>query len=357
MTDSPDVSRPSPEVTPPAPAPAVAQGPIPASPSPEPSTGGLQRLWTLVVRLLILGMGVSLGWISGLLVAQVWPSRHPTPPLQERVMRQTSQTLRKVRQLPQWWQGSEVAMNPANPSSSEPPTAPNEAPAPETDLAASRLDQEVTSLQRDLANLENRLADLEQQTGQAGTGRFEERLQQVAEAVASGAATEATAPTAEETAAATESTPAEEEPAPSSNADPANDGLGRHAAAPFQDPPFSLVSDRISLPGTLLFVPGSSLLTPTGRQWLDTIVPDLRRFGAVTVLVGSHTDGDLSAEDARTLTFQQALAVQTYLAPQLEDTNGRWLAVGYGKTRPLAVGDDPGAETRNQRLEIGIIRP
>lgn len=369
MTDSPDISRPSSEVAPPSSPPARAKESPPAPPSPRPRR--LQGWWTLVVRLLILGTSISVGWIAGLLVAQVWPSGSPNPPLQERAMRQTSQTLRKVRQLPQWWQGSEAAMDSSVPPASE-ATAPlsedtgsSEASTP----TASPLNQEVTALQQDLVNLENRLAELEQQAGQPGTGTLEDRLQQLAEAAASDAAPETDIPTATDPPTDSEGNPSEGNPEPTPDTDtapdtgpdapnePTNDGLGRHAVAPFSEPPFPLVSERIGLPSALLFAPESSLLTPTGKQLLDAIVPDLRRFGSVTLLVGSHTDGDLSAEDARQLTFQQALAVETYLAAQLENTNGRWLAVGYGKTRPLAVGDDPGTEVRNQRLEIGIVRP
>jgi outer membrane protein OmpA-like peptidoglycan-associated protein len=350
MTDSPDTSRPSSEVAPPS--------------LPRPLR--LQGWWTLVVRLLILGTSISVGWMAGLLVAQVWPSGHPNPPLQERVMRQTSQTLRKVHQLPQWWQGSEAAMEASAPPASEVTTPSSEetGSSEASTPAVSLLEQEVTALQQNLVNLENQLVNLEQQAGQPGTGTLEDRLQQLAAAAASDAALETGTPTATVPPTDSEGNP-ESIPDTDTASDtgteaptePTNDGLGRHAGTPFREPPFPLVSDRISLPSALLFAPESSLLTPTGKQLLDAIVPDLRRFGAVTFLVGSHTDGDLSAEDTRQLTFQQALAVQTYLTAQLEDTNGRWLAVGYGKTRPLAVGETPGAEARNQRLEIGILRP
>ncbi len=386
MTDSSETSRPAADSAPTTPSAAAAQGsPTPAPPPPEPSPGLLKRLWTLTVRLLILGVSVSLGWIVGLLVAQVWPSRNPNPPIQERVMRQTSQTVRKVRQLPQWWQGAEATVAPLPNAAPDPADTQTVAPEDATPIP-SALSQEVVALQQELTRLENRLTELEQQTGQTGTGDLSDRLQQLAQQAATPQETEPPnaddAPTeAPPDAAATEANPdgdnSDAAPAnegtagpettgdatladpatPDAATSPANDGLGRHAAAPHAEPLFPLVSDRISLPSALLFEPGGSLLTPAGQQLLDAIVPDLRRYGAVTVLVGSHTDGDLGAEEARQLTFQQSLAVQAYLAAQLEDTNSRWLALGYGKTRPLAVGDAPGTEARNQRVEIGIVRP
>lgn len=358
---------------------AAKDSPVVAPPPPAPSSPGfLQRLWTLVVRLLILGMGVSVGWLAGLLVAQVWPSRNPNPPIQERVMRQASQTVRKVRQLPQWWAGEAPATAGANlePSSAADtsPVTPNDAPSP-----PSTLSQEVVALQQELTSLETRLAELEQQTGQPGTGDLATRLQQLAQQAAAGEnPTTAPSPVPTEDAAesateegATEEGAAAPRPvdeasdgsgasAPTTTAeDPstADDGLGRYAATLPTPSPFPLVSNRIGLPSALLFEPDSSLLTPAGQQLLDAIVPDLRRFGAVTFLVGSHTDGALSAPEARRLTFQQSLAIQSYLAAQLGDTNSRWLAVGYGKTRPVALGNAPGTEARNQRVDIGIIRP
>jgi outer membrane protein OmpA-like peptidoglycan-associated protein len=105
-----------------------------------------------------------------------------------------------------------------------------------------------------------------------------------------------------------------------------------------------------------LFQPNGSILTLEGQQLLDSIVPDLRRYGPVTLLVGSHTDGAIAAEDARQLTFQQALAVQQHLEPQLADVGLRWVTLGYGKTRPVVVGDAPGNQPRNQRIEIGLVQ-
>lgn len=388
MTNPSDVSPPSPEVAPSSPsASAAKESPIPTPPPSEPTSPGLlQRLWTLVVRLLILGFSVSLGWIAGVLVAQVWPSRNPNPPIQERVMRQTSQTVRKVRQLPQWWQG-------ANPSASDidgplPPAVDTQTAGPEEVPPSSpALNQEVAALQQELASLENRLAELEQQAGQTGTGSLADRLQQLAQASATSGETgtadnannpeETETPEDTETSGSTETSEAAEtsgdssatsEDAPNATdpndaastedgASAANDGLGRYAAAPYAEPIFPLVGERVVLPSALLFETGESLLTAEGRQLLDAVVPDLRRYGAVTFLVGSHTDGDLPAEEARQLTFQQALVIQTYLAAQMEETGSRWLSLGYGKTRPVAVGDAPGTEDRNQRIEIGIVRP
>ncbi len=329
-----------PPVPPSASAPEANQTPelnLDAQPRQPPSLlSGLHALWTLLVRAVVLGAGISIGWLAGVLVAQFWPSPNPEPPLQERLMRRSEATLNKIRQLPQWWQGTEAEIalpsaNPASPDAASPAPPPDRPPLSEAEQ--QQLTAELTTLQQDFNSLETRLTQLEAQVGQPATGSLESRLQQL-----EGAASPAS-------------------PAPAAAPAPSiSDNLGSNAPAPYQEPVFPVVSDRIVLPSALLFEPEGSLLTPSGQQLLDSIVPDLRRYGPVTLLVGSHTDGAMNAEAARQLTFQQALAVQQHLEPQLADVGLRWVTLGYGKTRPVVVGDAPGNQQRNQRLEIGIVQ-
>lgn len=346
-------------------APAPAPPPEPSPPSTEGQEWwrGLYALWVLLARLMILGISVGLGWTVGVIAAQLMPSRNPEPPLQERVMRRSSATVQKLRQLPDWWRDDnpnriaslppeDALVAPQEPESVAPPAPVAPLPPAEQEQLAA----DLSTLQQDLTSLETRLAELEQQAGQAGNGSVEERLQQLA---VRSQAEDPSVPAQPPTPGSADQPPAEtptgslETPAPETPA--ASDGLGRRAAAPYQEPDFPVVRDRIVLPSALLFTPDGSLLTPAGEQLLDAIVADLRRYGPATLLVGSHTDGDLSAADARQLTFQQALAIQQYLAPQLEDLGGRWITLGYGKTRPVAIGDAPGTEQRNQRIEISIV--
>ncbi|HIK45271.1 MAG TPA: OmpA family protein [Leptolyngbyaceae cyanobacterium M65_K2018_010] len=341
MTDPSDLPP-----IPPGPASADHPPQSPAVSVPQPSTtagplAGLHRLWILLVRALILGSSISLGWLAGALVAQVWPSQNPEPPLQERVMGRTSETIRKLRQLPRWWQGD--GSTPIAVSESPIVAAAPAPPPPELSATArQQLESQLVTLQQTLDGVEAQLTQLESQLGQPPVGSLESRLQQL-QRLTGPAGSAADPPPAE---------PPGRTPAPSAAAP---DGLGSTAAAPYQEPEFSRVSDRIFLPSALLFVPQSSRLTPAGQQWLDAIVPDLRRYGPVTLLIGSHTDGPLAADQARQLTFQQALAIQQYLAPQLEAEAIRWVILGYGKTRPTAVGEAAGTQARNQRIEIGIV--
>jgi outer membrane protein OmpA-like peptidoglycan-associated protein len=308
--------------------------------APEPTRkGALHSLWALVVRLLILGFGMSLGWILGVLVAQVFPSGNPNPPLQEVVMRRTGQTWRKVRQLPQWWlSNGTIAPGADVPTPAETPVVELEVP-PRLTLSPElqqQVDEELALLQTDLAALESRLADLEASLGEDNPdGALETRLQQLDQLLNPPNAAKA---------------PATLPPPPVS---PTAEADAR--AGVYTEPPFSRVTDSIVLPSSLLFEPGGSLLTPQGKQLLGTILPDLQRYPSATLLVGSHTAGDNEPQVDRKLTFQQAMAVQRYLDQQLGDIGIHWVILGYGQTRPRAAGHSPEAQQRNQRIEIGIV--
>ena len=368
MADSPNLPPISPEPAAPGAGPGkVAPGPVtpppaPQRPKPRSSLGaGLHGLWILVVRLIILGAGVSLGWLAGLLVAQALPSGNPEPPLTEVALRYGSQTRRKLRQLPRWWQGSAPpadapADNNASPAaavSESAETAGPEAAVPEalTEDERDSIEADLTSLQQDLASVTARLTELETTLGAAPNGTVEERLQQLNQRLGPASAI-ADAP----------ETDAPEADDPQANAPETDDSAEAAPAAPppatrvpYQEPRFALVSDRIVLPSALLFEPGSSTLTAPGQQLLDSIAPDLARYGAATLLVGSHTDGIADPNQASQITLQQAVAVEQYLAPQLEGSGTRWVSVGYGQTRPSTGGNTPDDQQRNQRVEIGIV--
>ncbi|MBD1875983.1 OmpA family protein [Nodosilinea sp. FACHB-131] len=346
MADSPDL--------PPLPSdPAPAASRSARSPAPHRPWAGLHALWTLVVRLIILGAGVSVGWLVGMLVAQALPSRNPDPPLTEVALRQGSQTGRKLRQLPSWWQGDgpvdgvvdEVALAPeTSPSESSGVAAAPEAAPPVAEAERDRLQTDLNALRQDLTDINTRLSELESSLGATPTGTIEDRLQRLDQRLG------AENVPSEVPKAAEPETPAAE-PAPEAGTDKA----ATVARVPYQEPHFPLVRDRVVLPSALLFDPGSSILTPPGQQLLDSIAADLSRYGAATLLVGSHIDGASSPDLASQLTLQQAVAVQQYLSPQLEGGGIRWVPVGYGQTRPTAVGTTPADQQRNQRVEIGIV--
>lgn len=342
MADSPNLPP-----LPSDPAPAAPRSAPP--PAPHRPWAGLHALWTLVVRLIILGAGVSLGWLVGMVVAQALPSRNPDPPLTEVALRQGSQTGRKLRQLPSWWQGDgpvDAIVDEVAPAMDSSPSASSGVAAapPIPEDKRDRLQTDLTALRQDLTGINTRLSELETSLGATPSGTIEDRLQRLdqrlgAENVPRGAPQ------------ASAADPPAAEPAPEAG----TDETAPAARISYQEPRFPLVRDRVVLPSALLFEPGSSSLTPPGQQLLDSIAADLGRYGAATLLVGSHTDGASSPNLASQLTLQQAVAVQQYLSPQLEGSGTRWVPVGYGQTRPTTVGTTPADQQRNQRVEIGIV--
>jgi outer membrane protein OmpA-like peptidoglycan-associated protein len=373
MSDSSEKPSPPPDKPVPETVRAPLEQPLPVStraaePAPNPVIKGMHGLWTLIVRLAILGVGVGLGWIAGVLVAQVFPARNPEPPLQEIVMRQASQTTRKLQQLPQWWRGepaasevasipSEAATTPETVASAEPEVTPPPPLLP--DQEAARLSEDLSALQQDLDTLEGQLVELESRAGLPSSGTLEVRLSRLEQSYrqpqAESEETTST-PTAPETDTTSSPPASGEDETASALEESASGETGEIAeAAPvYQEPRFSLVTDRVVLPSSLLFEPAGSTLTPTGQQLLNTVVPDLRRYPGATFIVGSHTDDAGSDRANRELTFQQSLAVQQYLEQQLGD-DVRWVAVGYGNTRPRVQPGSTTAQQRNQRVEIGIV--
>jgi outer membrane protein OmpA-like peptidoglycan-associated protein len=314
------------------------QGPVgKASPS-AASKHDSWGVWTLLVRLVVLGLSISFGWVLGVLVAQVFPANNPDPPLPEVAMRRTGQTWRKLQRLPQWWRGDAADSADLDPAIQEQSPSPPTAVDPPRLTLSPELQEQVEAdlalLQADLEALEGQLTDLESSLGEPPSGApLETRLENLEALIRP--------PTAD-------SPPATLPPPPEESAVEDSGGI-------YQEPAFSLVTDSIVLPSALLFEPEGSLLTPAGQQLLDTIVPDLRRYPDATLLVGSH--GAMASDPlmVRKLTFQQAMAVQRYLDQQLGDTGVHWVTLGYGQSRPRVAGAGPEAQQRNRRVEIGIV--
>ncbi|WP_306441580.1 OmpA family protein [Halomicronema hongdechloris] len=183
--------------------------------------------------------------------------------------------------------------------------------------------------------MKNRLSDLEEQLGQSPSrAPLEMRLRSLQQQL--------NPPDTEADTAAP--TPTSETSAPTV------------ASPQAQDPLFRLATYRVTLPADLLFAIDQATLQPNARPLLDTILPDLSRYQGATILIGSHTDDTLSAEESRQLTFQQAMAIRSYFTERLGQ-DYHWVAVGYGHSQPLVAAADELGQQRNRRVEIAILLP
>ena len=95
----------------------------------------------------------------------------------------------------------------------------------------------------------------------------------------------------------------------------------------------------------------SDELTDVGTALLDELLVPLREFSAVSIRIEGHADAQGSPERNLELSFRRAQAVVVYFVDQGEDSN-RFIAVGYGDTRPIADNSTEEGRQKNRRIEF-----
>jgi outer membrane protein OmpA-like peptidoglycan-associated protein len=95
----------------------------------------------------------------------------------------------------------------------------------------------------------------------------------------------------------------------------------------------------------------SDELTEVGETLLDELLVPLREFAAVPIEIAGHADTQGSSERNLELSVRRAQAVVVYFVEQGEDPN-RFIAVGYGDTRPIADNSTEEGRQKNRRIEF-----
>ncbi|MEA3501416.1 MAG: OmpA family protein [Actinomycetota bacterium] len=95
----------------------------------------------------------------------------------------------------------------------------------------------------------------------------------------------------------------------------------------------------------------SDELTEIGEALLDELLVPLREFSAVPIEIAGHADSQGSSERNLELSFRRAQAVVVYFVEQGEDA-GRFIAVGYGDTVPIADNSTEEGRQKNRRIEF-----
>ncbi len=95
----------------------------------------------------------------------------------------------------------------------------------------------------------------------------------------------------------------------------------------------------------------SDELTEVGEGLLDELLVPLKEFSAVPIEIAGHADTQGSPERNLELSFRRAQAVVVYFVEQGEDPN-RFIAVGYGDTRPIADNSTEEGRQKNRRIEF-----
>jgi len=95
----------------------------------------------------------------------------------------------------------------------------------------------------------------------------------------------------------------------------------------------------------------SDQLTPAGIALLDELLVPLVEFSAVPVEIAGHADAQGSPDRNLDLSRRRAQAVLDYFVSRGEDPE-RFLAVGYGDTRPIADNSTEEGRQKNRRIEF-----
>ncbi|MGB5532015.1 MAG: OmpA family protein, partial [Acidimicrobiia bacterium] len=95
----------------------------------------------------------------------------------------------------------------------------------------------------------------------------------------------------------------------------------------------------------------SDQLTPIGTALLDELLVPLVEFSAVPVEIAGHADAQGSPERNLELSRRRAQAVLDYFVSRGEDPE-RFVAVGYGDTRPIADNSTEEGRQKNRRIEF-----
>ena len=101
---------------------------------------------------------------------------------------------------------------------------------------------------------------------------------------------------------------------------------------------------------------GEATLIPASRTVTDVVADVLRRYPALRVRVGGHTDSVSSDAFNLRLSRERAQAVVDYLVGTGVDAD-RLVAVGYGEREPIASNDTETGRALNRRVEFTVLNP
>ncbi|MCB2136505.1 MAG: OmpA family protein [Rhodobacteraceae bacterium] len=109
----------------------------------------------------------------------------------------------------------------------------------------------------------------------------------------------------------------------------------------------------LSRSGNIYFRTASAQLDSKSTPLLDSIVDIIERCPGLLIEVSGHTDSDGSDQTNQRLSEARANSVADYFQSKGIDRN-RFLAIGYGETRPVAPNDTAENKSRNRRIEFAV---
>ena len=103
--------------------------------------------------------------------------------------------------------------------------------------------------------------------------------------------------------------------------------------------------------GKIRFEPGRASIDPDSAGLLDRLIEIAMRCPTANIDIAGHTDAD--GEDAfnQALSEKRAQAVTDYLV-KAGLPAGRFTALGYGSSQPVASNDTDEGKAQNRRIEF-----
>jgi len=125
------------------------------------------------------------------------------------------------------------------------------------------------------------------------------------------------------------------------------------AAAPVDATVCQQLLSELLAKGTIRFESGLSTLDPDSAGLLDHLIETALRCPTINIDVAGHTDANGTDAFNQMLSEKRAQAVTDYLV-KAGLPAGRFTAVGYGSTQPIASNDTDEGKARNRRIEFVV---
>jgi OOP family OmpA-OmpF porin len=125
------------------------------------------------------------------------------------------------------------------------------------------------------------------------------------------------------------------------------------AAAPVDATVCQQLLSELLAKGRIRFESGRATIEPDSAGLLDRLVETALRCPTVNIEIAGHTDGDGEDGFNQALSEKRAQAVADYLA-KAGLPAGRFTAVGYGSTQPVASNDTDEGKAQNRRIDFVV---
>ncbi|WP_081426314.1 OmpA family protein [Sorangium cellulosum] len=117
---------------------------------------------------------------------------------------------------------------------------------------------------------------------------------------------------------------------------------------------FKLKGNQVELPGPVVFETNSDKLLPESDEVLSIVDDFLNQRKDVSLLrIEGHTDSDGDDALNQTLSEKRAMSVARWLVAKGHDCK-RFIAVGFGESKPVADNNTPDGKAQNRRTGFFI---